>query len=235
MRASLRFAALLALLAGTSCARCSAPPAIPDAGAQRASRKVTELRTAVFSLLPRAGGFRDFGGRAAVIRRLRWSAGANPGETLASALKEKGLVAIDGGTSPESIQAVRPPFEVALRPRGQDLEVEVALPLRRGDLAKLLQNPTPLTSEHLALYAPSPAGAQLLDERFHLEVRYQVDPEHAEVLLSELTARWTGSGWTVERPDGGATFARLSSSGEQIVLHQKEGELRFELTRSLLP
>lgn len=195
---------LLALVAG-GCSRCDKPPVpkVVDAGQTRIHRS-TDLKTAVFSAYPEFRGARVMHGGVELVRTVDRAVPIE-GEVLETVKKNGFEIHFDGG----SLLATRPPY--TLRIDGPQLVV--SMPIVEEDIGKLLNAPLAMTTEQIALWFPKPAGATVIDEKFHLLLIYDSIAWRAGYLAWQMVDLNTQGSWRVEtypegyertrRPDGG--------------------------------
>ncbi len=193
---SARHAVGLACLLALGCAKKSAPA--PDAGSP--AERVTDVRSAVFTIYPE---FRFTRLEQAEARLVRRSRGA--GHT-------------DGGLAPA-------PFRIEETRQGDVLEQTLRLPLTMEDVTALLHASSSLTTQHFAAMLPRPAGSELLDETFVVEVEYTASPERADFLVWQLVNLLTGTEWKVVSLPEGWQLGRRADGGAGEVPHRFELEL----------
>lgn len=215
-----RRAALLALLGGAAagCRGCG-PSQPPDAGVFTRS---TDLRTAVFTLMPELRGLQLRSGEARVVRTVRWSRKASLEDAVLALAAKNGFLPPDGGGA----LAARPPFQLRLAGEGEERELSVVLPIGESELNRLLTAPASMSSEQLALYLPWPEGAQVVSERFVLELAYESRPARAAFLTWQMVSMLTGAGWKVDRYPEGFQADRLPDGGAGEVPQAFELEAR---------
>lgn len=225
---------LLLGLLFTGCAKCGRAPA-PKAFAPLQQTQAVDLRTALFTVFPEFRGAEITNGRAWVERtmRLAKASGAPVEDLFAPHAMKKGFLKADGGPG-----FVRPPFELDVEAAGPETyRLEVGLPLGQSDVGRLLQSPSPMTSEELAHWLPFPPGAEVLEETFFLELTYlgktvaRTDYLVRQVVGLLLASHWSAAhmppGWPLDGGEGSVPAElelRLERSygGTKVELKKKE-------------
>ena len=143
---------------------------MPDAGAL--VRRSTDLRTAVMTAMPEFRDTRLLQGSAVLRRTVEgdaptWEADARKG------FASNGWAEEPAAAGARVLVAGKEPFrlEVERGPRG--VELRVSLPLRDGDVARILSAPISITTEQLALYLPRLEGTAPVRERFEVSLDYE--------------------------------------------------------------
>ncbi len=194
----------LGLLLGLSgCARCgravSADAGGPDGSAKvERSKRAIDLRTALFTVFPEFRFATLLQGSAAVTRKVRWvpPQGASLESVVAAGAARNGFQPSDGGW-------LRQPFLLTAKAEGDVVELSAMLPIANEDVGRLLQSPSPMTSEQMATYLPELPGGTLLEETFVLSIHYVAPEQHAGFLAKQMVELLAAADWKVERyPEG---------------------------------
>jgi hypothetical protein len=209
-----RAALALALLWAGACAKCGGEKptvlAVPDAGTL--VRRSTDLRTAVMTAMPEFRDTRLLHGSAVLRRTVEgeaptWEADARRG------FAANGWAEAPAAAGSKVLVAGKEPFrlEVERRPRGAELRV--SLPLRDGDVARILSAPISITTEQLALYFPKLAGTAPVRERFEVTLGYESFAFRTHWLVWQLVDLSTRGAWKLARVPEGFEVGRKSDGG----------------------
>jgi hypothetical protein len=187
-----------------------------DAGSAQTLGKTqaVDLRTALLTAFPDGRGMVVDDASASLQRQLRYHVphGQALNELMRPPILEKGFRPPQAG-DPPMVLAMKPPFALMGSPIPGGLTLELALPLTSEDFGKLVQTPSPMTTEQLQSIIPTPKAAKVLSDTFFFSVQYHGEPGKADLRLRGLIAGLEDTGWVLKTSPPGFQAKVLPDAG----------------------
>ena len=249
MRRYIGVVALATMLGG--CSRCGGGPTQTDAGVTvdagaPASPAVahgrlpaTDLRSAVILIYPEYRGVYAVAGRAWLERVVQLSGDVKPAEVLPPLLKAKGFTDISEAEG--TVKAKRAPFEFEATREGDQLKMQIAMPVTEKEIGRLLYSPAPISTEHMQFMMPALPKADVkgIEDTFTLDLGYGAKPERANFLIRQVVEGLIAVGWAPttpltgwakeKKPDGGVGDIPLQMTA---IIHQEDTGGTLEVRRN---
>lgn len=223
------------------CSRCGEkteqPAAVVDSGAPstavQGSLPATDLRSALFVIFPEFRATHVTGGEARFTRTFPFEGDLEA--ALRPLLDQQGYA--DAGFAGGEVSAVRPPFKFEAKRVDGQVAMSIYLPLSQEMVEKLIQSPSPLGTENMALMLPRLPEAKGASQTFEMKLDYVTKSQRAAFLTRQLVGGLVGSGWksTAMPPDADAgddppKFDAVLTNAEwgaRIELHRSTGVMRL--------
>ncbi len=232
MRRVLLLAAAVAVTGGCKCKPAPGPAPVNTGGPVVGKAQAVDLREAMMTVFPDGRGVRVLDASASLQRQLRYRVphGQALNELMRPPIAEKGFRPPEAGDPPMAL-AMKPPFQLMGTPLPGGLALELALPLTSEDFGKLVQSPSPMTTEQLQAMVPTPKEAKVVSDTFFFSVQYQGPPAKLETNLLGLVQLLQQNGWTLTTAPPG--FSRDGGAAEDggASLGASEQTVSFELER----
>lgn len=189
----------LLLISAAGCSKCGEAPKVTESKKEVAAPAplVGDLRTGLVNTVPEFRGVNNLNVIAVLERTL--ATDPSDGGALVDALvpyfedKRWKRAEMDGGLL---IAQQKPFFLEAERVNGAAV-VRVGLVIPGEHVVKLLQSPSPMTTQQLAVLMPMDKNTKVTSDVFFFETHYVATDELGTALIKNLIANHVRSGWKI--------------------------------------